>query len=419
MGDMANYIAMAIPVFFALIGFELWWVRREARQDAIRLNGAVADISTGALQQILGLFTKAATFGLYAFVWERGRLFDVPSTAVWAWLVCFVGVDFFYYWFHRFSHESNFAWGAHVVHHQSEDMNLAVALRQSALQQFISAPFYIPLALLGFPPAMFLALSSINTLYQFWIHTETIRTLGPLEWVLNTPSHHRVHHGCNSQYIDRNHGGTLIVWDRLFGTFEPERERVVYGITSPPKSWNPVWVNLHYFVELWAVAKQTRRWRDKVQIWFRNPEWRPADVPHPHRDDTPLDGVRYDAKTSDPLGRYALAHFGVAMTVAFLYILRFEDLSTSWKVLGAGFLVWSLTNFGGIFEGRRWVLASEPLRLLAAVAVAAVGVTGPARWPLVGGAAVVLLASAFALWRERGHFASQGGVPATALPAAP
>jgi alkylglycerol monooxygenase len=223
-------------------------------------------------------------------------------------------------------------------------------------------------------------------------------------------------HGCNSQYIDRNHGGTLIVWDRLFGTFEPENEKVVYGITSPPKSWNPIWVNLHYFTELWGVARRTRRWQDKVQIWFRGPEWRPADVPHEHRTDTPLDGVRYDARPTEPLGRYVLAHFALAMTIAFLYIFYFEDLSVAWKVLGAGFLVWSLVDASGVLEGRRWVLVSEPLRLLAALAIAAVAVAGPARWPLVAAALLVLVASVWALRRERAYFA-RGGAAGAAVAA--
>lgn len=410
MGDMANYIAMAIPVFFVLIAVELWWTRKEAR-EAVRLNDSVVDISTGTIQQLIGLFAHAVLFAVYGLIYLHWRLFDVPASAAWAWVVCFLGVDFFYYWFHRFSHESNFAWAAHVVHHQSEDYNLSVALRQSALQQFISAPFYWPLALLGFPPAMFLTLSAANTLYQFWIHTETIGRLGPFEWVFNTPSHHRVHHGSNPQYIDRNHGGTLIVWDRLFGTFEPEGEKVAYGVTKPPKSWNPVWVNFHQWVELWRLARRAPRWRDKVQLWFREPGWLPEGVVEEPRTDISLYGVKYDARAPVALERYVLAHFAVLMVVSFVYILRFAELSMTWRILLAAFQVWSVVDFGGIFENRGWALVSEGARLAATLAlgVASLGALGGGIGSPLGAALLLLLTSgvglsAWVLWQGREFF---------------
>jgi sterol desaturase/sphingolipid hydroxylase (fatty acid hydroxylase superfamily) len=397
MGDMANYIAMAIPVFFLLIGIELWWAKREEREVA-RLNDAVADISTGTVQQIVGRFAKASLFAAYALIWQHWRLFEVSASSAWAWVVGFLGVDFFYYWFHRFSHESNFAWAAHVVHHQSEDYNLSVALRQSALQQFISAPFYWPLALVGFPPAMFLTLSAANTLYQFWIHTEAIGRLGLLETFLNTPSHHRVHHGSNPQYIDRNHGGTLIVWDRLFGTFEPEGERVAYGVTKPPKSWNPLWVNFHQWRELWRLARNAPRWRDKLLVWIRDPGWLPPGVEEEPRTDIALYGDRYDAHASKPLGYYLLAHFFLLMGVSFVYIRQFDDLALEWKLALAFFQIWSVVNFSGISERRRWLTASEGARLLAAVALARL-------WPLpvagLAGVFVLVIASGTWLFRHR------------------
>jgi sterol desaturase/sphingolipid hydroxylase (fatty acid hydroxylase superfamily) len=176
-----DYIALSIPVFFLLIGVELAYARWR-REDLYRLNDSVADISTGILDQVLGVFTKAITVGAYALVWERWRVSEWDAASIWTWVICFLGVDFFYYWFHRVSHESNLPWGAHIVHHSSEEFNLSVALRQGALQPLFSFPFYLPLAWLGFPPIVFLAGSSFDTLYQFWIHTRAIKKLGPLDW---------------------------------------------------------------------------------------------------------------------------------------------------------------------------------------------------------------------------------------------
>ena len=187
-------IALSIPVFFLLIGVELWVERRE-RRSLYRLNDSLNDLACGTIQQLAGVFAKTALFAGYVVIFERFALFALDPASPWVWLAAFVGVDFCYYWFHRLSHEVNFLWAAHIVHHQSEEYNLSVALRQSAVQQFFSAPFYWPLALLGVPPKVFLLVEAFDTLYQFWIHTRTIGKLGPLEAVLNTPSHHRVHHG--------------------------------------------------------------------------------------------------------------------------------------------------------------------------------------------------------------------------------
>ncbi|MFQ5525989.1 MAG: sterol desaturase family protein [Thermoanaerobaculia bacterium] len=405
MGDMANYIAMAIPVFFVLIGLEIWFARREALEVA-RLNDAISDLSCGTLQQILGLFSRTAVFGVYALIYQAFHWLDISTASAAAWMACFLGVDFFYYWFHRFSHESNFAWGAHVVHHQSEDYNLSVALRQSALQQFISAPFYWPLAVLGFPPAMFLAMSAANTLYQFWIHTETISRLGFLELFLNTPSHHRVHHGCQPQYIDRNHGGTLIVWDRLFGTFEPEGERVIYGVTKPPNSWNPLFVNVHYFRELVRVTRRTSRWSDKVKVWFKRPGWLPDDVTD-EPTDSPLEGVVYDARAPLPLTRYVMAHFALTMLASFFFILRFDDLSLALKGASASLICWSVVNFGAIFEGRGWLPASEIGRLAVVLAaLGAVAVLGSVGWPAAVLGILATVSSGVWFLQHRSFFAT-------------
>ncbi len=190
-----NPIILSIPIFFLLIGIELlysWF----AKKKMYRLGDAFGNIGCGIFEQVTGIFVKVLTIGLYSLVYQNFRLFDIPING-WTIFLLFLGVDFTYYWAHRLSHEINLFWVGHVVHHQSEDYNLSVALRQGALQKLFTAPFALPLAFIGFSDEWFLYISAFNTLYQFWIHTEAIGKLGPLEWVLNTPSHHRVQRaGC-------------------------------------------------------------------------------------------------------------------------------------------------------------------------------------------------------------------------------
>ena len=406
MGDMINYIAIAIPVFFVLIGIELLFARHEKKQVA-RLNDAIADLSTGVLQQLTGIFTKTLTFAGYAAIFQWGRVLDIDGRAVATWIWGFLAVDFCYYWFHRFSHESNFAWAAHVVHHQSEEYNLSVALRQGALQPFISMVFYWPLALIGLPPGTFLALSSFNTLYQFWIHTQTIGRLGFFEWFLNTPSHHRVHHGCNPQYIDRNHAGTLIIWDRMFATFEPEGEEVIYGVTKPLKSWNPIQANLHYFRYLWQLTGRAAGVRDKFLVWIKPPGWLPAGVEEEKPNDSPLYGIKYDARAPWELNRYVLFHFALTLGVTFWLLWSYPSMPRIATVAVALWVVWSLVDFGGVFEGARWVPGSETARLASMVLLLAAVWQAPSAYLGAGLVAVLGLAAVSVIWlgRSRHHFA--------------
>ena len=312
------------------------------------------------------VFLKTVLFAGYLVLFERWRLFSIPSASAWAWAVCFLGVDALYYWFHRWSHEANAGWAAHVVHHQSEEMNLAVALRQGAFQAAFSWVFYLPMALLGFPPLMFLAVSSFNTLYQFWIHTRLIGRLGPFEWVLNTPSHHRVHHGRNPEYIDRNHGGTLILWDRLFGTFAAEEEEPVYGITTPLQSWNPLWAQVHYWVELARKARKTGRWRDRFRLFWKPPGWHPEDlggpVAAPEVDRATL--VKYDPPAPRGLRLYVLSQFVLVNAATTAFLFGSARMSGGEQAGAAIAVALSLASLGGLLDRRAWAFRLEVVRVL-------------------------------------------------------
>ncbi len=271
MPQIPNLIHWAIPGFILLLVVEAVADAR-LRRELYLLPDTAASLSMGIGNVIVGLFTKAMVFGIFTFV-HRFAIFNI-GYQWWAWALIFFADDFSYYWFHRISHECRFFWASHVVHHSSQRYNLGTALRQTWTGTFMSWIFWAWLPLVGFPPLMVLTMQAVSLLYQFWIHTELIRNMGPLEAVLNTPSHHRVHHGTNHEYLDRNHAGILIVWDRMFGTFIPEKEKVVYGLTKNIGSYNPFRIAFHEWVDIWHDVRQSPDWRLKLKYVFGRPGWK-------------------------------------------------------------------------------------------------------------------------------------------------
>jgi len=263
-------IALAIPFFFLLMGVE-WLVARRRGLSLYRFSDALVDLSCGMTQQIILVFWAGALVAGYQWLYQFRLLNFDPASAV-PWAIAFFAIDFTYYWWHRFSHEVNFMWAVHVVHHQSEDYNLAVALRQAIFSVWTIWPFHLALAVFGLPPLVVFVVESLSTLYQFWIHTELIGDLGLFERVFNTPAQHRVHHAVNPQYLDKNYGATLCVWDRLFGTYEPQVEQPVYGLVHPQRSFNPLWAQVSHFVTTAQRARGLKGW-DRLRVWFKPPGW--------------------------------------------------------------------------------------------------------------------------------------------------
>jgi len=262
---------IAIPAFIGLLVLEAVVARRR-RARVFEPKDTAASLTMGIGSVVINVGWKSVAFACYVWLFERSP-FDLGRGFV-GWTAAILGVDFAYYWFHRLHHEVRFLWAAHVTHHSSTRYNLATALRQT-WTPITGLVFYAPLPLLGIDPVLLATAYGLNLLYQFWIHTELIDRLGPLEWVLNTPSHHRVHHGTNVQYLDRNHAGILIVWDRLFGTFEPERERVVYGLTKNIESYNPVWIAFHEFVAIARDLLRPNPWAVRLMYLLAPPGWSP------------------------------------------------------------------------------------------------------------------------------------------------
>ncbi|MEO8453265.1 MAG: sterol desaturase family protein, partial [Gemmatimonadota bacterium] len=303
-----------------------------------------------------------------------------------SWVAVFLLDDLIYYWVHRKSHEVNILWAGHVVHHSSEEYNLSVALRQSSLHGLLTWIFYLPLALLGVPVVMWAICHALNLIYQFWIHTRGVRRLPRmLEAVLNTPSHHRVHHGVNPQYQDRNYAGVFIVWDRLFGTFEPEVEEPVYGITKPLASWNPVWANVHVFAEIGRDARAAAGWRDRLQIVFGHPGWKPASlgpssVPQPVSAATFL---KFEPPVPASLRTYGFIQFVIALVAALALLARASTLPTGQVFAAVFYLTLTLGNIGAILEGRSWAAVSEVARLTVLAVACGVLIAlgrGPVEW---------------------------------------
>jgi sterol desaturase/sphingolipid hydroxylase (fatty acid hydroxylase superfamily) len=272
-------IVLATPIFLLLIGVE-FVVGLKRGRNTYRLSDALNSIGLGVMSQLTGVFGALLTVAIYTPVYEHLSLWRLPANAVWVWLAGLVLYDFCYYWHHRCGHTVALFWAAHVVHHQSEDYNLSTALRQTSSGWVAGWLFYLPMALLGFPPLVFGVVALIDLLYQFWVHTQQIDKLGWFDRWFCAPSNHRVHHAVNDKYLDRNYGGIFIVWDRLFGSFAPEDddEPCVYGTRSPLRSWNPVWANLHTYADMARDSWRARRWADKLRVWFMHPGWRPADV---------------------------------------------------------------------------------------------------------------------------------------------
>jgi sterol desaturase/sphingolipid hydroxylase (fatty acid hydroxylase superfamily) len=285
---MFNLILYAAPFFVALLAVEWLTFRHTGDHDhglvGYDAKDTATSLSMGSGNLAINVAWKVAVAAIYAGFYELTPL-RIPSDAWWAWALLFFADDVAYYWFHRVSHEVRVFWASHVVHHSSQHYNLSTALRQTWIPM-TAFPFWLPLALVGFKPWMIILEQSISLTYQFFIHTERVRRLPrALEQVLNTPSHHRAHHGANEIYLDRNYGGILIVWDRLLGTFQSETEAVRYGLTKNIETHNPTHVAFHEYAAIARDLRRARSWSERLGYALRGPGWVPGEEPTPESGD--------------------------------------------------------------------------------------------------------------------------------------
>lgn len=363
-----DYVQVSIPAFLALIFIEIFFDRKK-KTGFYSFNDAIANIGCGATQILTAIFSAAFLLKGYEYLYEHQRITALATTSVWLKaslaVLLFLGVDLGYYWAHRFSHRVNIAWSGHGVHHQSEEYNLSVALRQSAFQVFFTWFFYLPLAVLGFSTAWYVSVASFVTMYQFWIHTRFIKTLGPLELILNTPSHHRVHHAINGPFIDKNYAGTLIIWDKMFGTFVLEDRVCVYGTVKPLQSFNPVWAQFAIFTNVLTIFREQKSVSNKLKTLIAPPGW-PTNSEIP---EVPTQ-TKYAVPLTQRVQVYTFVQFAVLLVCGISQINGHARLSVTENIAVLAILLLGLLSLGFILDQKRLAWRFEAIRLvLSAIAL--------------------------------------------------
>jgi sterol desaturase/sphingolipid hydroxylase (fatty acid hydroxylase superfamily) len=357
-----SLILYAIPFFLGCIALEYVISKRNAQQ-VYRFHDAVTSLNIGFISETVRSVLKLMSIFVYALVVDQVAAFewDLKNPAV--WVVAFFMYDFFYYWAHRSGHEVNLLWASHVVHHSSEEFNLSTALRQSWTNQIFYWVFYLPMAIVGIPVKVFVITALVSALYQFWSHTRLVGKLGWADRIFVTPSNHRCHHGRNDYCIDKNYGGTLIIWDRIFGTYTEERdeEPVVYGTLTPLNSWNPVWGNFKNYTTLWRDIRATKGWREKLYVVFAPPG---------------LINTSSSVQTTEPITQrfatsvtrwqqiYGWLASGVVLALVIELLRVAPDLSWPARVVFTAMIILNTAGLSRIFEGRAGAVKLEASRCL-------------------------------------------------------
>jgi sterol desaturase/sphingolipid hydroxylase (fatty acid hydroxylase superfamily) len=369
-----NPIIYAIPVFLGMLAIEAVVARVRGRR--LRLNDGITSLSLGTLSQVTGVFSKLAMIGVYVWAYAHFRVTTLSAESLWIWPVALVFYDFLYYFHHRYAHEVSVLWAAHVVHHQSEEYNLSTALRQTSTDFMFGWLFFLPMAVLGFPPTVYVVVGLIDLLYQFWIHTEQIGRLGAFDRLFASPSNHRVHHAVNDKYLDKNYGGIFMLWDRMFGTFieEDPAEPPTFGTRAPLRSFNPLWANLDTYAALAGDSWHAARWPDKLKVWLKHPGWRPADVAQrfPKAPFVVADLRKYDPPIASAIRIYCGLQYLLLIAPLVHFLIVGDSLPLATAVLYAAWLTLSVYSMGRlldtqphaqVIEAGRWLLALTLLGL--------------------------------------------------------
>ena len=364
----ANALLYAIPAFMVLVLLEVAY-GHFVKNQKYRFFDTLSSLSSGVTNVLKDSLGLAIVLISYPYLSSKLAITEMSDSVV-TWVVAFIAIDFAGYWNHRLSHHINIFWNQHVIHHSSEDFNLACALRQSISNVIgYTAVLLLPAALLGVPYSVITVLAPLHLFGQFWYHTQHIGKLGWLEYILVTPSQHRVHHAINPEYIDKNLGQIFSIWDRLFGTFQEELDEVPprYGVLKPARTYNPLWINFQHFYNLSVDAWHAERFVDKLRIWFMPTGWRPADVAARYERPIIEDVYtyeRYDPKSGVLRKLVVFIQFLLAISLLFYFFAIFSDLENAERMLVGGLIFLMVMGYTSLMDGSKWALAFEALRVV-------------------------------------------------------
>tara|TARA_B100000902_G_scaffold164214_2_gene159248 strand:- start:755 stop:2008 length:1254 start_codon:yes stop_codon:yes gene_type:complete len=329
--DKSIIITLAVPVFLLLIVIEYLYGLKVGKNN-YKLSDTFTSLGLGLISRFPPLLNIGLQGAAFVYVGSYLNLKLLPLDSPITWIVGFLLYDLSYYWMHRMHHEIKVLWATHSVHHHGEEFNLSTALRQTSTGWLWKWVFYIPMIMVGVPGEVFVTVAGINLVYQFWVHTKHIGHLGILEKIFITPMNHGVHHAKNAEYIDANYGGVFIIWDRMFGTYIPERPDIkpVYGTVKPLNSWNPVWANFQVFYQMVQDTINTKKFSNKLKIWYGPTSWRPDDVLEHNPDPDP---ARFKEKFNPPLTREqsVFGFFQIFAIVAFAAIVTVTSANQTYQ----------------------------------------------------------------------------------------
>ncbi len=356
-----NPIAFIIPAFFTFLGLEYLIAKQQKKDLLFNYEGSIANLSVGIAERLLNLFITGSYYSLYYYVYEHYSFFTIPSSW-WLWIVLLMATDFIWYWYHRLGHETNLFWGAHIVHHQSEEFNYTVSARITTLQAIVRNTFWIVLPFIGFHPTMVIAILVVHGTYSFFTHTQIIGKLGWAEYIFITPSHHGVHHASNEKYLDKNYGDIFIFWDKLFGTFQAEEEKPKYGLTHPLESKSFLWQHFHYYFELVEACRRSGSVWQSLKIIFGRPDQiDPSIRPMLEKKLLPEKAL---FKSSLRFKVYLNAQIILCLGMIMFVTGFFPDLSNLEKSFSVSFTLLTLINCGALLEQQKWVYQLEIVRAL-------------------------------------------------------
>jgi len=364
--QVPNYLVEAFPIFICIILAEQLIVRKK-RGTWIPISDSLTSMVCGIMKKTYHLVAKGMQVTSYVYIYRNYHLAELPWDSVYTWIAAAFCFDFGYYWAHRAAHEVNLFWSAHQVHHSSEEYNLTTAARQAVFQDWCNM-FAFGFLALFMPPSHYLVHMNINLLYQYWLHTELVDSLGPLESVLNTPSHHRVHHGSTKYCIDKNYGGVLIIWDRIFGTFAWERrdEPMVYGLIEQVDSFNPLYLQLFYLGKVYDKFRSVSGFGNKLKAIFYGPGWFPGTPRLGDPDCLPETLVRekFSMPTTNKAKLYAAVHFLILFPGLSILSTYKQELAPIALNAACAYLIFSFTSLGLVLNTSHWACWSETARCI-------------------------------------------------------